>query len=451
MADQRITAYRDAALEMAKGHFDLQIPLDPEPDEEVAQLGQALVHLGHTLELKFSEISTLNAVTLQANAGIVIDEVLNCVYESFRLIIPYDRIGFALLEQGGKVLRSRWCRSENKLLHLKPGYVAPMKGSSLQQIIKTGRPRILNDLDAYLREHPRSDSTRRVHAEGVRSSLTCPLIAMGRPIGFMFFSSSKPFTYENVHIDLFMQIAGQLAVILEKSRIYERLEETNRKLQAEIEVRKRTELALRESKEKLRIANQQLQRLANLDGLTGVANRRVFTEKLQQEWRRAIRNGQKLSLLMLDVDFFKAFNDSRGHLAGDDCLKLVGMVLSSVVLRPADLVARYGGEEFVVLLPQTDEQGARTLAERICEAVSQQAVPHPASKIADHVTVSVGATTHRPQGTDAWEQLVEAADRALYRAKKNGRNRVEAFTVDELKMAGDVGVIASRGEPAEVG
>lgn len=425
MIDKRISAYREAALEMAKGHFNLDIPVGPESDGEVAQLGRALLHLCQTLEGKFSEISTLNTVTMQANAGIVIEEVLNCIYESFRPIIPFDRIGFALLEQKGRILRSRWCRSESGELRLRRGYAAPMEGSSLNTIIQTGQPRILNDLDQYLKEHPNSDSTRRIHAEGVRSSLTCPLIAMGRPIGFLFFSSFTPHTYADVHIDLFLQIAGQLAVILEKSRLYERLEETNQRLRAEIEERKRVEQALRESEEKLRAANQQLQRLAELDGLTGVANRRAFAEKLAHEWRRASRSGGELSIVLLDVDYFKAFNDTRGHLAGDQCLKLVASLLRDVVHRAGDLVARYGGEEFAILLPDTDGKGALSLAERIRSVVAGKAIAHPGSTVAPYVTVSVGVACGRPRAGQPCESLVEAADRALYRAKANGRNRVE--------------------------
>lgn len=380
-------------------------------------------------------MSKLNTVTSQANSGIVIDDVLDHIYESFRPIIPYDRMGFALLEDDGQMLRSRWSRSETTKVKLVPGYSAAMVGSSLMEILRTGKPRILNDLQEYLQKNPNSDSTKKILAEGIRSSLTCPLIAMGKPIGFLFFSSSKPNTYENIHVDLFLQIAAQLSAIIEKSRLYEQVEQTNRRLLAEIEERKKVEAALRESQERLQNANRTLQQLANLDGLTGVANRRVFAERLRHEWLRAIRNQEELSLLLVDVDYFKSFNDTYGHLAGDDCLKQVAAAAKACVHRPADLVARYGGEEFVLLLPQTNAEGAAQLAESLCQKIRDLRITHESSKVADHVTVSVGTITHQPRPRCALDQFIYAADAALYRAKANGRNQFQVGSMQPSRRA----------------
>ncbi len=166
-------------------------------------------------------------VTEDINAGLVLDEVLGHVFESFRPIIPYSRIGFSLLEDEGKTVRARWARSDASTLRISAGYQAPLKGSSLERIIETGRPRILNDLEAYLEEHPLSDSTRKLVEEGMRSSLTCPLVAMGKPTGFMFFTSMEPGAYRDTHVEIFLQIAGQLAVIVEKGRLYQQLIELN--------------------------------------------------------------------------------------------------------------------------------------------------------------------------------------------------------------------------------
>ena len=163
----------------------------------------------------------------QVNAGLVLHEVLDHVYDSFRSIIPYDRIGFSLIEEKDTSVRAHWARSAAPEMKLCAGYSAPLQGSSLQTIIDTGRPRILNDLRQYLADHPDSESTALIVEEGMRSSLTCPLIALGKPIGFMFFSSMRPHTYADLHVELFLQIAGQLAVIVEKSRLYQQLLELN--------------------------------------------------------------------------------------------------------------------------------------------------------------------------------------------------------------------------------
>lgn len=225
MVDDRIIHYRDAARAMAHGHFQIPIPVNGQ--DEVGQLGQALVELGEALERKFEELSSLAQVTERINAGLLLEEVLEKVYDSFRPIIPYDRIGFALLEEEGRVLRARWARSEAASLKVCRGFAAKMEGSSLLRILETRQPRILNDLEAYLREHPGSESTRLIVEEGMRSSLTCPLLAAGKPLGFMFFSSMKTGTYAELHVGLFMQIAAQLAMILEKSKLYQQLYELN--------------------------------------------------------------------------------------------------------------------------------------------------------------------------------------------------------------------------------
>jgi len=225
MNDPRIPVYREAALAMTKGRFQVDIPIGNE--DQVAQLGKALVDLRQTLEKRFSELTTLCKITEQINAGVVLDDVLNQVYETFQPIIPYDRIGLSLLENEGRQVRARWVRSESPATHLPIGYEAPLEGSSLQQIIDSGRPRILNDLEAYLEAHPQSHSTRLIVKEGVRSSLTCPLVAKGKPIGFLFFSSRERETYKDVHVGVFNQIAGQLSVIIEKGRLYQQLIELN--------------------------------------------------------------------------------------------------------------------------------------------------------------------------------------------------------------------------------
>jgi signal transduction histidine kinase len=153
----------------------------------------------------------------------LLSEILDHVFDSFRSIIPYNRIGIALIDEEKNLLRVCCTRSEAPEIKIDRGYLAPLKDSSLQNIIKTGNPRIINNLKQYLKRHPKSVSTRLIVEEGMQSSLTCPLIAMDKPIGFIFFSSLQPDTYEDIHIDLFLKIASQLSIILEKSRMHEQL------------------------------------------------------------------------------------------------------------------------------------------------------------------------------------------------------------------------------------
>jgi diguanylate cyclase (GGDEF)-like protein len=166
-----------------------------------------------------------------------------------------------------------------------------------------------------------------------------------------------------------------------------------------------------------------LEQMSTTDGLTGVANRRRFDESLEREWNRARRNKTPISLIMQDIDFFKAFNDHYGHLAGDDCLRQVARALAASVRRPSDLVARYGGEEFACLLPDTDANGAAWMANRFIEKMKELHIPHASSKAADHVTLSMGVATMTPLVGQPHSELVLRADQLLYEAKRNGRNQ----------------------------
>ncbi|HEX7455159.1 MAG TPA: diguanylate cyclase [Gallionella sp.] len=178
-------------------------------------------------------------------------------------------------------------------------------------------------------------------------------------------------------------------------------------------------------------ANQELQRLSMTDGLTGIANRRMFDVSLEREWRRAMRLKKPMSVVMLDVDYFKKYNDSYGHQDGDDCLKLVAQELAYSAPRAGDLVARYGGEEFVMILGDTDEDGAHLVADRICQHVDGLKLPHKDSPYG-HVTVSCGVSSVVPGHDLSPDTLVKSADNALYLAKNEGRNSVACLNYGQI-------------------
>ncbi|NNF97902.1 MAG: PleD family two-component system response regulator [Desulfobacteraceae bacterium] len=167
-----------------------------------------------------------------------------------------------------------------------------------------------------------------------------------------------------------------------------------------------------------------LENLSKIDGLTGIHNRRRFDEALEMEWHRAARIGSCLSLVMMDIDKFKNYNDTYGHTTGDDCLKQVANTLLEAVHRPTDLVARYGGEEFSCLLPHTDIAGANAIALKMVGAVEALNIPHEMSTVSDRVTISAGTSVIIPNRRTAPTQLINQADQCLYQAKKEGRNRV---------------------------
>lgn len=195
-------------------------------------------------------------------------------------------------------------------------------------------------------------------------------------------------------INLFNQLAGQAAIAIQQSELYHKLKQ----------------------------ANQELQRLAASDGLTHVANRRCFDDTLKEEWQRLAREKAPLSSILCDVDCFKLYNDTYGHLAGDDALRQVAMAISQAVKRPSDLVARYGGEEFAVILPNTDVEGAIAVAKEIQSNISQLQLSYPNSPISKFITLSLGVATISPHSQSSPASLIAAADKALYQAKARGRN-----------------------------
>jgi len=401
--DQLISEYQTAIRSMRDGRFDLSVPVDL--GDEIGKLGKDLNELALELERKLNEAIKVREVSEEITAGLFLDDVLNRIFISFRQLIPYNRIGCALLSNDNKIATAYWAKSDISSVKIKIGFSAAMEGSSLQNILETGRPRILNDLEAYLAEHPSSHPTKLITEEGIRSSLTCPLIAQGKPVGFLFFSSKEKNTYQDIHQDIFLQLAGQISILVEKSQLYQQLFELN---------------------QKLLIAERELHHRATHDVLTGIYNRGAIIEYLEAQLARIKRKHQPLGIVMLDVDHFKQINDTYGHLAGDMVLKTVVDRLKEC-LREYDYIGRYGGEEFLVVLGDADYKSAVTAAERLNHAVGSVAIAFGDKLLP--VTISAGvAVAENFTGLDS-DKFISAADQELYKAKSNGRNRVEVCRI----------------------
>ncbi|MEN9216212.1 MAG: diguanylate cyclase [Gloeomargarita sp. HHBFW_bins_162] len=235
---------------------------------------------------------------------------------------------------------------------------------------------------------------------GMQAFLAVPVVLGERLWGLLTAHHySTPRSWSAHEVNMLRQLTMQLASAIQQAQLYRQLE----------------------------AANSELQRLAAFDGLTQVPNRRRFDEYLMQEWHRLAREQAALSLILADIDFFKRYNDTYGHVTGDDCLRRVAQAISQVANRPGDLVARYGGEEFAVILPNTPLARAMIMAERIRQAVAQLRIPHDKSLVHGYVTLSLGVTSILPSPETSPAQLVAAADQALYQAKQQGRNCVVPY------------------------
>jgi len=342
------------------------------------------------------ERDQLAGLLARINEGQSLPELLDFLYEAIRDLLPCDRIGYSVIE--GELVRSAWARSSSEPIRLGVGLNAPLASTSLDALARDGTMRIIGDLEEHLRRRPQSEPTRLLVEEGMRSSLSVPLHAFGKPVGFLFFNSVRRHAYTEAHARLLQTIGSQLSVIIEKSRLMTELGE----------------------------ANAILAEQATTDPLTGLANRRAFEKHLELEWMRMRRFGQPLAVLFCDLDHFKAYNDLYGHAQGDTCLKDVATTLARFAQRPGDLAARWGGEEFVIVLSSTPLEGALAIAERIRRAIEEAAILHEASPISRVVTATIGVAVRIPGEAEPPEDLLVAADEALYRAKRAGRNRVLA-------------------------
>lgn len=249
----------------------------------------------------------------------------------------------------------------------------------------------------------------RLQCLQIRANLIVPILHNECLWGLLIaHQCHAPRQWQQAEMNLFHQLAGQSAIAIQQAELY-------RQLQA---------------------ANQALQRLASVDGLTQIANRRCFDDRLNVEWQRSAQENTPLSLILCDVDCFKLYNDTYGHLAGDDALRHVAQAIGQAVKYPADLVARYGGEEFAVLLPKTDVAGAIAVATMIQTNISALQLPHASSQVSECITLSLGIATLLPHSQVAPETLVALADQRLYQAKAGGKNCI-------VPMSSDAGTTSS--------
>jgi len=198
-------------------------------------------------------------------------------------------------------------------------------------------------------------------------------------------------------------------------------------LSQEMKSRKAREQELKALNAELQVMNETLRKLSMVDGLTGIANRRYFNDCLESEWQRSIRNNTPLAIVFFDIDHFKLYNDRYGHQCGDDTLISIAKATADKLNRPGDFVARYGGEEFIIILPETNLQGAYYVAEQLRANVEQLRIAHTDSVVSGVVTISLGVAERLTRDKDSPAKLIERADKAVYQAKRNGRNRTEIY------------------------
>jgi diguanylate cyclase (GGDEF)-like protein/PAS domain S-box-containing protein len=330
-------------------------------------------------------------ITTKIRQSLNLDEILQTTVDEIRELLNCDRV-LCLRFSGNKT-------STVITESLNPGWPSVLNETFVEydfpqeyyQRYCQGYPRIIPDITQDMLV---PCLVNYLQTLGIKSKLIVPLLKENILWGLLIVHQcSHQRNWQQSEVNIILSLASQVSIAIQQSQLYHKLEE----------------------------ANQELHRLAMVDGLTQVANRRYFDSYLLTEWKRLAREKSPLSLILCDVDFFKSYNDTYGHLEGDECLKQLANILSKLAKRPADLVARYGGEEFAIILPNTDQHGALTVAEFIQEELAQVKIIHPHSPHR-YVTLSQGITTCIPLPHTNFDLLIKKADDALYEAKAKGRN-----------------------------
>ncbi len=393
----RVSTYAAWVAELRRGH---SVPvLHPGDDDPLAELGHELQRLADSLNQQEREIRHLFDVVEIVEQGVGVEDALNRIFDCFVGVIPYNRIGCAFLSEDRSQVAAYWARTELGPVQITAGYSQSLAGSSLQKVLETREPRIINDLEAYLAAKPDSDSTRRIVLEGGRASLTCPLVVDDRPIAFLFFTSRYRNAYREIHQATFQQIARQVSILIDKSRVYQQIIDRNHQLVAE---------------------GHKLRQVADRDALTDVLNRGAIMQAALREVERAGQMTRPIGFIMADIDHFKDVNDTLGHAAGDVALKEFTRRLSGV-LRQDDRLGRYGGEEFLIVVDRATPEQLGAMAERLRRVIADE--PFALDGRMRSITASFGGA-FSPGGDMSVEALIARADRALYEAKERGRNRV---------------------------
>ncbi|QMS87213.1 EAL domain-containing protein [Nostoc edaphicum CCNP1411] len=399
---------RERGATLAQGYLIAQpsaVPVTTTPRFDPIALTVASAHsqqIEQRVQHQSESERIVAAVTQRIRQSLELNEILQTTAAEVRQLFKVDRVLIYQFQEdwSGLVAVESFAEECMSILgfHVMDTCFKSTRAAYYQQ----GNTRAIADIETAGLSPCHIDLLRSLQ---IRANLVVPILQQERLWGLLIAHQCRSSRqWQQSEINLFNQLAGQAAIAIQQSELYHQLQQ----------------------------ANQELQRLACSDGLTQVGNRRCFDDTFNAHWQWLAREQGSLSLILCDVDYFKLYNDTHGHLAGDDALRQVAKAISQTVKHPADLVARYGGEEFAVILPNTDIEGAIAVARDIQTNISALQMPHPHSLVSKFITLSLGVATITPHSQLSPATLIAAADQGLYQAKAQGRNCVVQMDCENL-------------------
>ncbi|OIJ14144.1 hypothetical protein BKP35_08070 [Anaerobacillus arseniciselenatis] len=387
--------------------------------EESKRKNKAFQILNEQLEQKtkelsksYSQMKVISEIGKSITATLDINKVFRRLYENIKNLLDADVFGIGMYDEAKQAIEYKLYIEEGQAA---PEFEIPLSSTSSYAVwcIKNKEEVIINDVEQEYQKY--LDGINSTFGNIKPSLIFCPLIVEGKTIGVVTVQSKHKNAYNQYSLDSIRALVSYIAIAINNAQKSEELAE-------EITMRKQSQLELKNM-------NNKLQKLSELDGLTCIPNRRIFDTAFEKEWEKAVREEQPLSLLIIDIDQFKEYNDHYGHQEGDKALVEVAQTLQNTPKRKTDLIARYGGDEFAAILPNTDHKGAIKVAEKMIKNITSLKIEHQCSKVASYITLTVGAATIIPQSGMKKDTVMRMADDALYMAKEKGRNRVSHWSV----------------------
>lgn len=382
---------------------------------ELKSKSAELERKSNELELLNNRIRAISLIGQDITSSLDLYQVLDKVYKHINELVDAYSFGIGLYDDFTNEISFASYLENGKNLSGMPVISGRSESSLAAWCVRNNKIAVIGD---YKHDYPRYVNKPHVistDAANMNSVIYHPLVVGNHVIGVLTIQSPAYNAYNAQDVTTITMLASYIAIAVNNAT-------KSSKLENEIIMRK-------EAQQELEDLSQRLLNLSQLDGLTGVSNRRRFDEYFEVEWKRAYREHTSISMMFIDVDFFKQYNDNYGHISGDSCLIRVANTLRNTLKRSTDLIARFGGDEFVVLLCNTDTEGAMLVANGMCKAVRDMGIPHLHSEVAEVITISIGIATMAPKSSDDATTFTKTADRALYSAKQKGRACIDLVEI----------------------